>query len=155
MPTPRFIGPGEGEYLSIVGDRVRILIAGEDTGGQFTIFETITAPGMGPPLHRHAREDETFRIIEGRARFVADGREFIAGPGAFVYAPRGSVHTFVSLGPGPLRMVLSVSPAGLEAPFRENAALFHERPDAPMEQVVAIFQRHGIEFVGPPLEAKG
>ncbi len=152
MSTPRFIGPEEGEYLNIVGDRVRILVSGAETGGTCTIFETITAPGGGPPLHRHANEDETFRVVEGRAKFVANGETFIAEPGAFVYAPRGCTHTFVSLGPGPLRMVLSVTPSGLEVPFRENAALFIKDPNTPIERLIEVFGRAGVEFVGPPLD---
>src|SRR5690349_11660584 len=50
--------PEDGERLLIVGDRVRILADGDSTGGQCAIFEAVTAPGVGPPLHRHALEDE-------------------------------------------------------------------------------------------------
>lgn len=145
------IAPEEGELIEIVGDRARILVDGEATGGQCAVFEAISAPGAGPPLHRHAHEDEYFHVQEGTVKFSINGKTFIGRPGAFVLAPRGSVHTFVNAGTGPSRMLISVTPAGLERPFRENAALFRRNPQASPAEIEAIFNRYGVEFVGPPL----
>jgi len=149
--NPVFLEPHEGEVLRIVGDRARVLIDGTGSGNQCSVFEAVTARHNGPPLHRHALEDEYFYVIEGRAKFSINGQERLAGPGTFVFAPRGSRHTFLNVGEGELRMIVIVTPAGLERPFRENAALFIKRPDAGEREITDIFGRHGIEFVGPPL----
>ena len=92
---------GEGETISFVGERARVLADAATTGGRCFIFEETTPAGVGPPLHRHGIDDEFFYILEGRFRFVMDGREFIAEPGAFLSVPKGSVHTFVNVGAGP------------------------------------------------------
>lgn len=146
-----FIPADKGETLRIVGDRVRILADAQVSGGALSVVETSTPPGQGPPLHVHQREDEYFYIMDGRAKFSLDGKIIIAEPGAFLVAPRGSVHTFVSLGPQHLRMIVFVTPSGLEVPFRANAALFLTKPDAGPAEIGAIFAKHDLAFVGPPL----
>lgn len=146
------LGPDAGETLVIVGDRARILADAAATGGQCTIFETITSPGVGPPLHRHANEDEYFYVTEGTVKFSIDGRVFVGTPGSFALAPRGSAHTFVNAGKSPCRMIISVTPSGLEVPFRANAEFLRRKPNATPAEIAAIFTPHGVEFVGPPLD---
>lgn len=148
---PMLVGPDGGESITVVGDRVRILADSDSTAGQCAIFDTFVAPGLGPPLHRHQREDEYFYVQAGTAKFSIEGKVHTCGPGTFLLAPRGSVHTFVNAGATPLRMVISVTPGGLERPFRENAALFLRRPDASFAELEAIFKAYGIEILGPPL----
>jgi quercetin dioxygenase-like cupin family protein len=142
--------PDEGQRLTILTDKVRVLADGDATGGAAFIFETTVPPGSGPPLHRHASDDEYFYILAGRFKFVMDGRTFIAEPGAFVAAPKGSVHTFVNLGQAEGRMLLVTTPAGLEGPFRAISG--GVQPPTPA-LLTEVFGRAGIEFVGPPLSA--
>jgi mannose-6-phosphate isomerase-like protein (cupin superfamily) len=40
----------------------------EMLNGTMTIFETVNAPGFGPPVHRH-REAEVFRVMEGASEW--------------------------------------------------------------------------------------
>lgn len=153
-PLAAFVPPDAGERLGIVGDVARILVDGEATGGQSCVFEGTTAPGLGPPLHRHANEDEYFYVVRGTVKFSINGEIRIATPGALVFAPRGSVHTFVNAGKEPSVMVIWVTPSGLEKAFRENAELFQRNPKATPAELVTIFGRAGVEFVGPPLSAE-
>ncbi len=148
---PFTLAPHEGEQLLVVGDHVRILADGASSGNTCFIFEDTTPPGAGPPLHVHHRDDEYFYILQGRAKFVIDGRELTLGPGAFVHAPKHTSHTFVSLGPEPLKMLLICIGAGLEHPFREADALAKKQPLTP-ESLTAIFAKHDLEFIGPPLK---
>ncbi len=100
--------PYGGEILSVVGERIRVLADAASTGGRAAIFEETTAPGMGPPLHRHGRDDEYFFVVEGTVKFVVDGREFTVEAGGFALAPRGSTHTFRNVGSSPSKMQLPV-----------------------------------------------
>lgn len=153
-PAPAFVPPDGGERLGIVGDVARILVDGDATGGQSCVFEGTTAPGLGPPLHRHANEDEYFYIVRGTVKFSINGEIRIAKPGAMVFAPRGSVHTFVNAGKEPSVMVIWVTPSGLENAFRKNAELFKRNPGAKPAELAAIFGLAGVEFLGPPLSAE-
>lgn len=141
-----------GDTVIIVGDKARILADAAATGGQCTVFEAITPPGVGPPLHSHEREDEYFYIIEGTVKFSVNGQIHVGSAGTFLLAPRGSIHTFMNAGPKPSRMLIWVTPAGLEQPFRENAALFKHNPQASPDQIAEIFGRFGVRFHGPPLD---
>jgi mannose-6-phosphate isomerase-like protein (cupin superfamily) len=145
--------PGEGEILHVINDGIRVLADGAATGGSAFQFECLVPPGSGPPLHRHEREDELFFVVEGEFRFVLDGQESIASPGAFVYAPRESVHAFQNTSSQVGRLLVTCTPAGLDEAFRAV-----KRPDAgsnerslPMDEIIETFARHGVMIEGPPL----
>ena len=138
------------ETLDVFGDRISIKLNGADTDGQYAVFEDVTQPSQGPPLHRHQREDEFFYILEGEYVFEVDGDEFLAGPGDSVFAPRGSEHSFQNVGTRPGRTLVVVQPAGFEVFLAElsEATRGMEQPD--MSVVVPIFEKYGLELLGPP-----
>mgnify|MGYP001439169053 CR=1 FL=1 len=138
------------EILNVVGDRIRILADSEATGGKFLVFETITQPGSGPPLHRHTHDDEFFYIAEGSVKFEVDGVTRIVDAGGTAFAPKGSVHAFACAGQAPSRMIITCCPGGLERPFRECDALAREGRATP-ETIEAAFRKFDLEIVGPPL----
>lgn len=59
-------------------------------------------PGQGPRLHVHPY-DETFVILEGRARFFVGDEVVDAGAGEVVFGPKAVPHRFENLGPGRLQ----------------------------------------------------
>lgn len=144
--------PSDGETLNVVGDTMRFLADGHDTAGRCSIWIETTPPGNGPPLHRHGLDDEYFYILDGSFTFVLDGATHHVGTGAFVSAPRGSLHTFTNSGDRPGRMLIVTSPAGIEAPFR---ATHHAATQGPLTPALLgpIFKAFEIEFHGPPLGA--
>jgi mannose-6-phosphate isomerase-like protein (cupin superfamily) len=146
-----FLTPDDGERLSVVGDRIRVLAEAATTGGRCSIFESRSAPGVSPPLHRHGIDDEFFYVIEGTYKFVCDGRTVIATPGCFVAAPRGSTHSFCNIGDTDGRMLIVTTPGGLEGPFRETHAATQHLPPDPLV-LGAIFAKFDLEFLGPPLK---
>ena len=82
------------------GDLYRFLVTGAETGGAYFAMEAVVPPGGGPPPHTHAREDETFYVLEGRVDFRLGDERVTAGPGDFVNVPRGRVHNFHNAGRG-------------------------------------------------------
>jgi mannose-6-phosphate isomerase-like protein (cupin superfamily) len=143
--------PEQGESLDVVGDRLRILVDSSDTGGKCVVFECITDPGKGPPLHRHGRDDEIFFIVEGTLKFVVDGVESTVSAGGCVLAARGSAHAFVNVGKSPSRMIITCCPGGLERPFREADRLGREG-SASLEAITTEFRKFDVEILGPPIQ---
>lgn len=148
--------PGEGPSVWVVGDRYTIKAGGERTGGAYALIEAMVPPGGGPPPHRHTREDESFYVLEGSVRFEADGRAFDAGAGSWITLPRGSLHHFRNVGPGPARMLILVAPAGLERFFLEVGRPATGDPgpssDFGPEEVAALLAvapAYGIEIPAP------
>ena len=101
---------------------VEILVkaSAETTGGAFTLFEE--REPVDTPLHIHEHEDELFYVLEGEHIFQVGEREFRAGPGDLVYAPRGVPHAQKRVVPRTGRVLILTSPAGLEGFFRQLAA---------------------------------
>lgn len=136
-----------GDALNVAGDSIRLLADAASTGGRLCIFEENVPPGGGPPLHRHEHDDEYFYVVEGRFRFVMDGKDFVAEPGAFVAAPRGSQHTFCNVGETRGRMLIVCTPAGLERCFRKASA--SRQPPTP-ETMMKCFEGW-VRFEGEPI----
>ena len=140
--------------LDILGDEIRIKVAGSDTNGGYAIMEAITEPECGPPLHRHSREDESFFVIEGEFLFEVDGKQLRAGAGCAIHAPRGTAHTFQNVGETTGRMMVVVQPAGLDAFFEDLAGATKGMGQPDPSVIVPIFEKHGLELLGPPLGAR-
>ncbi|MDX6656919.1 MAG: hypothetical protein QOH62_1712 [Solirubrobacteraceae bacterium] len=94
----------------------------EQTAGAVSIVEvTVSAGWAGPPLHHHDF-DEAFCVLEGELTFQLGEEVTSAGPGAVVFAPRGSHHTLANRSAAPARYLLVCTPAGFERYFARMAA---------------------------------
>jgi len=119
-----------------------------DTSGAYSLFEVRDAPGGGPPLHRHSREDEAFYVLEGEYEVHSqDGLVTRAGPGTYVFVPRGTVQAYKCVGPGQGRMLVMASPGGLEVFFEALSKV----DGGDFAAVAAVAAANGIEVVGPPV----
>lgn len=148
MARPVFERPGAGGAVANpVGGQVAFKLRGDQSGGSLTAFETVVAPGEGPPLHTHASEDETLFVIEGEVLFKLGDELQTGSAGSFVFVPRGEPHTFQNVGDERARMLIHFSPSGMERFFDGFAAL-----DAPDSGAFArIGAEAGMSVVGPPL----
>jgi mannose-6-phosphate isomerase-like protein (cupin superfamily) len=156
MTTPHelLIEPSQGHSLSVVGDIVTFKAMGEDTNGQYTLFELQVDPEIGPPPHIHHREDEAFYIQEGELEFQLGDQTVIATPGTFLYSPKGHLHSFKNITNQRAKMLVWCMPAGIEKYFVEVGVLVDD-PDAPsrpatpeaIERVLAAAPKYGIQFI--------
>jgi len=154
--APRLVhrAAGAGEVYLGPMDYYRFLVTGEETGGTYFAMEAIVPPGGGPPPHIHRHEDETFYVVEGHCEFLLGDERLTAGPGDFVSVPRGTVHHFHNASAAPVRMILTFTPAGIEAFFRETlerAADPSQPPPDNVDEVAARYAaaapRYGMEFL--------
>jgi mannose-6-phosphate isomerase-like protein (cupin superfamily) len=130
-----------GGKLFIVGDYVWVKISSRDTNGAFAVLESYSPPLAGPPMHLHHNQDEWFYILEGQYLFEVDGRRFEAGPGATVFAPRETRHTFQNIGSTPGRAVVTVVPGGLDIFFEELSAAVPPGAVPDPAKLVPLFQK--------------
>ncbi len=153
---PYVLGSGEGEAIWYVNNRATIKASAATTGGRFGLVEMVVAPGHGPPLHVHHAEDAALWVLEGRFTFQVGEDTFSAGPGAFVFQPRGIPHTFRLDSAGPARLLVLLMPGGGEGFFvaggRPAGGEGLPTPSAPEFSLLqAAAANHHLEFVGPPL----
>lgn len=146
---------GQGRSVWVVGDRYTIKTSGAETGGALAVIEGVVPPDHGPPPHIHHREDEAFYVIDGDVEFHADGQSFRAGPGDWITLAKGSLHTFRNVSDRPARLLILVTPAGLEDFFLEigRPALDGEDASEPtaedIARLLAVAPKYGLE-IRPP-----
>jgi transcriptional regulator with XRE-family HTH domain len=115
---PTLAGPPHAASLTLAAGSSFIVAGGElitfkVLGETYTLFEYATQPGyVGPPPHRHLRQDQSFYVLESAFVFHLDGQEITAGAGASVHIPRGTLHTFRNSGNGIGRLLGAVGPSG-------------------------------------------
>jgi quercetin dioxygenase-like cupin family protein len=119
---------------------------GDQTGGSLTVVENVIAPGDGPPLHVHAREDEAWWVIEGTLRFRLGEERAQAPAGTFVFVPRTVPHAFQNVGEAPARILVLFTPAGMER-FFDAVATMTAGPGA----FASAGREADMDVVGPPL----
>jgi quercetin dioxygenase-like cupin family protein len=137
------------------GSLYQIQARAENTGGALGLVEASFYRGFGPPLHVHRREDEGFYVLDGEIRFRQGAEEFLAGPGSWVWGPRGVPHTF-KVESDSARALVVVTPAGFERMFEVGGVPVSESAQPPVQEydpdaAVAISEQFGFEVVGPQL----
>lgn len=126
---------------------MRVHLRGTDTGGALSLFEEVTPPNAGPPVHVHHDADEFFRVLTGDFRFKAGDRIIDATAGATLFVPRGMPHCFCNVGETPGRLFMGFTPGGAESFFDWLAE--NGMPDGSPEQAELIRREFATEFLGP------
>jgi quercetin dioxygenase-like cupin family protein len=142
----------EADKLNVLGTEMAIKVDGESTGGAMAVIEATVPAKHGPPLHIHSREDEMFYVIDGQFRIVHGEHSMEVSSGEVAFLPRNMRHTYQNIGDGAGRLLVTITPAGLEGFFRKVSERDLSAPQD-MEELQALAKEYGLEFVGPPLGA--
>ena len=131
-----------------------------DTGGAFCLAEAVVPAGCEPPLHIHAREEESFYVLDGKVTFQRGMGRIDAEPGDCVLLPRGIQHGFAlhhqpracSYWPPRARSRTLARPR----PRSTRRTTPRRRPSPGRQprragRLIAAFSAQGVEFTGPPL----
>jgi len=109
---------GRQSYWLPSGENVGFVATGQNTAGQFSLFDFSLQPGTGPSPHIHHNEDEAFYILDGNVSFqMHDDESFTATPGTFLYLPKEHIHSFRDLGPTSARFLDIAVPSGIDNLF--------------------------------------
>jgi mannose-6-phosphate isomerase-like protein (cupin superfamily) len=123
----------EGETITDRAERtVRILADLPELVMTWTRYEEGEA---GPDPHIHKEHVDAFFVLSGQVAFrVGPELELVtAGPGTFVAAPPGVVHTFRNEGPGPTTYLNFHAPSGGFADFLRDPDVVWDSFDAPAD----------------------
>jgi mannose-6-phosphate isomerase-like protein (cupin superfamily) len=144
---PLIVGPGSDKVALPIREIWTYTKAlGFQTGGAFALLEQTIPPGQGARRHVHRREEESFYILEGEFGFEVGARQFLAGPGTFVLGPRDIPHRFWNAGTTLGRLLVLLTPPGLEPFFEEFGRVLAESPGDLVRQA-EVAGRYGMEFV--------
>ena len=118
---PTVLRAEDGEAIWAVGALMVLKRDGSATGGAYTLVDHTAPAGYETPYHVHHNEDELFYVLEGELEclYGEGGKNRVrASPHDTVVLPRDVPHGFRVLGEQPCRMVVQVTPGGLEELFR-------------------------------------
>jgi quercetin dioxygenase-like cupin family protein len=154
---PLILPPGQGDGLWHLDALWTLKIPAVATGGAFSLAEQLLPKGSAPPMHRHTREDEAWIVLDGEVTFFLEDEQHTAGPGTYVFGPRGRAHT-LRVESDTARLAILLLPGTCEAFFhatgRPADSLTLPQPEQPdLDRLLAGMREHGIEYVGPPPEA--
>ena len=145
----------ESDARWMLGGLYEIKVSSDETGGAMTAIQFTIPANAGPPPHVHNCA-ELMYVLEGRARFHADGETFEAGPGSIVHFPEGTEETFEPIGETPLRLLGVYAPGGIDRFFKEAGEPAQRREVPPasegppdLERLGAIADKHGLELRVP------
>lgn len=150
------LNPGQGRALWHLGALLVFKAVGAETNNTFWALEGLADRNMAVPLHAHSVEDEIWYVLEGEIAFTVGKETRSAGPGAFVYIPRNTPHTF-QIRSGTARWFGIGTPAGLDRWFFETGepaqSLTLPPPPAAapdVNAIIASLKAYGTETLGAP-----
>ena len=148
MAEPVIHRSGEGEvHRAGANSTVIIKARSEDTAGSFYLSEMTIEPGFpGPPPHRHERLHDMFYVLDGVLTMQVGDEVHDLGPGTFVCAPPGVVHTFSNRSDAPVRVLNLQTPGGWESYIRELGEAAKSGPLTP-EVIGPIASQYYFEAV--------
>lgn len=115
------------------------IATGKETGGKYFLSEvTVPAGDMGPPVHSHSREDESFYVKQGRLTFTVEGEIIELNEGEFLNIEQGEKHTWKNESDIDAELMVTFAPAGIENMFVEL--------EKDMSNIKEIGRKFGTEF---------
>jgi quercetin dioxygenase-like cupin family protein len=149
-------GTGVSEVWFFGGARISVKTGGAQTDGRLYQVHITEQRGSGPPLHIHNTADETFYVIDGELLVFVGVERIEAGPGDFVFGPRGVAHAYVARSEQ-AEFLATFAPASMDRFFEElggvpvvpgEPAPAASYPDP--EEFARGAAKWGVAIVGPP-----
>jgi quercetin dioxygenase-like cupin family protein len=150
--APTVVAAGEGLRLrSGPGRDLIFKVTGDQTRGLLDYFIVEVAPHGGPPLHVHHKQEEAIHVVKGRFKVRIGEDEFALEDGGFAYLPSGEPHAFLNLTDEPAELIVVYTPGGGHR-FYEELGPATRAANPNRAEIAAIFERHGMSLLGPPLQ---
>jgi quercetin dioxygenase-like cupin family protein len=132
MGEASLLGPDDGEV--VVDTPARRLVI-KVSRADLVIVEFRIGPRQdGPPRHVHHHHTDCFYVLEGELTLDVAGEQVIAGPGTWVMAPPGVVHTFRNAGDDAARWLnVHVPGCGFDEYVRSRGAAPFDQHDPPTD----------------------
>jgi mannose-6-phosphate isomerase-like protein (cupin superfamily) len=130
-----------------------------DTNGAFSLFISTVPSGEGVPIHTHHKEDEAYYILEGEFEMydITHHKTLRVGPGSYIYVPQRTEHGFKCVSPNDGKMVLIITPGGLEGFFEGIGQVITDVSNLPpppsgspdFAKAAEVAAKYNITFVVP------
>jgi quercetin dioxygenase-like cupin family protein len=135
-----------------------LLAHNESEEGAYSLIHLTARPDFETPYHLHQAEDEAFYVLEGEIAVICDGQRFLAGPGSYLFLPRGIPHGFRSHSDGDSHILIHAIPGGrvgFVSMMLEMATPVPDRHHLPaptppdLARLNALCEQNKITILGP------
>ncbi len=118
-PTPQLGISSDRQVYDHIGALCRVIADGAMSGGAFSIVEERAQCGYMAPRHVHAREAETFLVLDGALEGWSGGTTQMVEAGNLIFLPAGVEHAFRVVS-ATAHFLTLITPAGFETFFEES-----------------------------------
>jgi mannose-6-phosphate isomerase-like protein (cupin superfamily) len=155
-PAAVVVVPAAGETRRVLGELVTVKVLADQTGGAYTLLEVQSEPGAGAPPHRQLYEDEAWFVLEGTYVLAIGSEQVELGSGGYAFVPRGTVHARRNSGGAPARLLVIISPGGIQERFVAEVGASVGEPAtmraADLVRAAVAGEKYGLEFLPEPGE---
>ncbi len=144
IDIPKIVPLGEGMKYDI-GHEVTVKLHSSDAN-ESLIFELISPPGAGIPLHVHSLEDEFIYILEGEFEVMLGEETFKATAGDQLNFLRNIPHGYTNSGSIPTKSLWYVSPGKNQEHFFNELKLFPSGPPD-LDRIAKLNEAHGQKLL--------
>ncbi len=130
------------------GTRVDYLATGGTTDGELGLYRwTFGREESGPGPHFHRTISESFFVLSGTVRLY-NGEEWLeAGPGDFLFVPKGGIHGFRNVPGEPASMLLLFTPGAAREEYFETLFEIAKGKELTEQERAEFFLRHDNHWV--------
>lgn len=138
---------------------LHLLLAHNQLGdGAYSLLHLTAPPNLETPYHLHHDEDEAFYVLDGEFTVIRDEEKIVAGPGSYIFLPRGVPHGFRASSDKESRVLIHVIPGGkvgFVAMMLELAVPIHDRHKLPestppdLKRLTTFCEQNNISILGP------
>ena len=143
----RYTEAGTGAELRIFDEDLTVKVAGDDTDGQFEIFELTCPQGSGAPRSRHPW-GEAYYGLAGTFDVVVGRRHETLEPGDTLFIPPAAAHEFVASSESASMLVVSLGVDGGRF-FADLDANVHvaDGPEVFGPRMAEVADRHSVTLL--------
>ena len=133
----------DSDVLSVVGDRLRVIVDGKESESAFELFHFEGDLGSGPPFHAHPWTEAYF-ILDGKLSLEIGDEHTVGEAGTSAVVPAGVVHRFEVASPT-ATFIVATSGGRASDFFRDLSA---NAPGAPTPEnlpgIIEVAKRNGL-----------
>jgi quercetin dioxygenase-like cupin family protein len=126
------------------GEHQAIRVDSRDTGGAYSVIESVAEPGCAVPTHRHRNEEEHFLVLSGHYRIAIGDSILEARPGTRATVPRNTPHSWRNVAEQESRLLAIIVPGGFEQ-------IVYAIKGTPPDEIADLAARFGCDILGPPV----
>lgn len=140
----------EGQNVRVLSDRICIKLKSSLSPNSMTVVTVEVPPGSAVPPHVHAKEEESYYILDGSMVIQVGSEVLTVKSHDFIHIPPGTIHGYRNDSDRPIHLLVWAVGGAIDDFFIEMGENIHELPQD-MPKLSEILDKYGVQMVAPDL----